>query len=158
MHCGPGIGLGNDQGALFARLLAARDREVLDVVSVGAAAQQPEATLLPQFQHVLAGLGDEVVFAVPKEGEIAVVEPPKEVLGLAQFLDLRGVGYVVQVLGDLKRLVAHLRPVFHSGPDVPEDAFDAFDEPHMRFLAGKADFDSDPRLHMRGVIALGNKV
>ena len=113
---------------------------------------------LPQFQDVLAGLVDQVIFPVAQEGEVSVIEPPEEVLGLAKFLDLGGIGHVVQVLGDLEGLVAHLGPVFDGRPHIAEHAFDAFDEPLPGFLAGKADFDGDPGLHVRGVVTLGNQV
>ena len=98
VHGGAGVGLGDHQGALFAGLPPAGLGEVLDLAGVAARAEQAEAAVLAQFQDILAGFVDEVVLAVAEEGEVPVVEPAQQILGLAQLGNLRRVGHLVQVL------------------------------------------------------------
>ena len=120
--------------------------------------QQPEAAVLPEFQDIFSCLIDEVVLAVAEEGEVAFVQPSKQVLGLSQLGDLGGMGNLVEGFGYLPRLVAHFRPVLNGCPDVSQYPFQAFSQARLYFLAGAANLHGDPRFHVGGVVTLGDQV
>src|ERR671930_39653 len=76
-----------EEGALAAHLArepSHRRRQLLEAGRGGSSAlpQDPETRAGDGTQHVLAGLGAQVVLAVAEEGEVAALEPGEQLAGL----------------------------------------------------------------------------
>ena len=125
--------------------------------SFAAGAEQPQPAVLTEFQDILTGIVDEIVLAVAEEGEVPLVQPPKQILGLPQLCNLGRMGNLVEPLGYLPGLVPHLRPVFDGGADVPKHPFQSFGQALPSFHAGAANLHCDPGFHVRSIVTLGNQ-
>ncbi|MNI65283.1 hypothetical protein D3C73_1207800 [compost metagenome] len=144
VHGGARVCLGNHQGTLLPCALAACVCEVLDLTRGVACAQQAKAAVLTELKNILAILIYEVVFAVPQESEVSVVQPTQKVLCLPEFGDLLRMRNATQCFGQLKSFTPHLGPVLDRGPDVTKDALQPCNQFLPRIITYPVNFNRDP--------------
>ncbi len=155
---GPGVGLGDDQELLLARLgphLGGQRREALGTHLVVAQDAQRRPWQRPQRLALVGVL--QAVLAVAEEREVPVGEPAQQVEAVLHLRGLKRRRVHAQVLGRLHRQRPHLPEVLDRVAHVGEHPLQIALDPLEHLGVGlTVDLDVDPRLdqHLAGDVLL----
>ena len=160
VHGGPGVGLGQHQQRLLARLRLdglGQPAERLRHLLVGA--QDAQAGPGDGDQVVVAVAFLELVLAVAEEGEVLVGQPLEQVGGLTDLLVVERWRVAAQVGDDRRDLAVHLEPVLDGLTDVAEHALDVLhDRVGVVAVGQPVDLDVHPGLADRLALRLEGAV